>query len=152
MPKGGARTRSGPPPDPNALRRERDKGDWLDLPADGREGDPPEWPLSPVASKRERTLWADLWGRPQAVAWERHGSAPIVGLYVRRFAEAERRNAPVNVSTLVRQLADELGLTESGMLRNRWRVVAGGDVEEEPRPEMSSARDRFRVVAGEGGG
>lgn len=47
MPRGGARANSGPPPDPNALRRDRadDKAGWTLLPAMGREGDTPEWPL-----------------------------------------------------------------------------------------------------------
>lgn len=47
MPRGGARANSGPPPDPNALRRERpsDKETWRTLPAEGRQGDPPAWPL-----------------------------------------------------------------------------------------------------------
>lgn len=49
MPKGGARVNSGPPPDPNALRRERpeDKAGWTLLPASGRSGDVPLWPLPP---------------------------------------------------------------------------------------------------------
>lgn len=40
---------SGPPPDPNALRRERpqDKAGWEMLPAEGRKGRPPDWPLPP---------------------------------------------------------------------------------------------------------
>ena len=51
MPKGGARINSGPPPDPNALRRDRgtglDKDGWLTLPADGYSGPVPGWPLLP---------------------------------------------------------------------------------------------------------
>lgn len=47
MGRGGARVNSGPPPDPNALRRDRreDKAGWTLLPAAGRQGDVPEWPL-----------------------------------------------------------------------------------------------------------
>ena len=46
MPRGGARVVSGPPPDPNALRRDRpgDKASWTTLPAEGRAGKPPAWP------------------------------------------------------------------------------------------------------------
>lgn len=58
MPRGGARLRSGPPPDMNALRRERDGKDWTKLPAAGRTGDPPPWPLPEdvvTAVKLERT-------------------------------------------------------------------------------------------------
>ena len=51
MASGGARARSGPPKDPDALRRDR-KSDakWKTLPAAGREGPPPEWPLSGKAA------------------------------------------------------------------------------------------------------
>jgi hypothetical protein len=47
VPKGGARINSGPPPDPNALRRDRpsDKDGWTLLPAGGFRGGAPEWPL-----------------------------------------------------------------------------------------------------------
>lgn len=50
MPRGGARPVSGPPPDPNALRRDRpsDQATWTTLPAEGRTGEPPEWPLLDV--------------------------------------------------------------------------------------------------------
>lgn len=49
MPRGGARVNSGPPPDPNALRRDRpkDKDGWTSLPANGRKGRMPKWPLLP---------------------------------------------------------------------------------------------------------
>lgn len=48
MASGGARARSGPPPDPTALRRDRksDSAKWVILPAEGRQGPTPEWPLS----------------------------------------------------------------------------------------------------------
>src|SRR5690606_10612763 len=98
MPKGGARTRSGPPPDPNALRRARDASEWTVLPAAGRQGPPPEWPL-PTSSRRERDVWAELWTRPQAVVWERQRQHHEVALYVRRLVEAEARGAVVALST-----------------------------------------------------
>lgn len=45
--KGGARINSGPPPDPNALRRDRasDRNGWTVLPEEGYTGEKPEWPL-----------------------------------------------------------------------------------------------------------
>lgn len=146
MPKGGARTRSGPPPDPNALSR--DSSDWLVLPAAGRAGDPPEWPL-PDPVGRETDLWEQLWVKPQAVAWEQNGSHIEVALYVRRLTEAEQRDSAVNLSTLVRQMGDSLGLTTPGMRCNRWRI--GQPEETKPTARRSSsaprsARDRLRVV------
>lgn len=150
MTKGGARARSGPPPDPNALRRERDVGEWSVLPADGRPGPAPRWPLT-EENPREAELWSALWAKPQALMWERYGQEYEVALYVRRFAEAEEYDSSVALSTLIRQMADSLGLTTPGMRANRWRIAA-----EEPTPaptrrttegpRRASARDRLKVV------
>lgn len=153
MPSGGARARSGPPPDPTALRRERDSGEWVTLPADGRQGAPPAWPLS-AQTKREGELWARLWSSPQAVAWERLGQELEVALYVRRLTEAEKRGAPVAVGTLVRQMADSLGLTTPGLRSNRWKIEARpvGAEERAPRAAPGSSRARLQVVADADGG
>ena len=152
MPKGGARARSGPPPDPNALRRERDAGEWVELPKAGREGDPPEWPLdSPTG--RELELWAVEWQRPQALMWERNSQQLEVALYVRAVADAESPRASVSARTLVRQLMDSLGISVPGMRAARWKIV---DEVSKPEPKTrtgrsrTSARDRLKVV--EGGG
>jgi hypothetical protein len=152
MPKGGARTRSGPAPDPMALRRERDAGEWKVLPAEGREGATPDWPLT-EQSDREAELWERLWRMPQAIMWERYGQEFEVALYVRRLGEAEEPGSSVTLSTLVRQFADSLGLTTPGMRANRWRV----STEEAERPAVAAAgpgrastRSRLTVVAGDG--
>jgi len=150
MPSGGARTRSGPPPDPNALKRERDAGEWTILPAEGRTGEPPEWPLT-EPNEREEILWATLWSKPQALMWERYGQQYEVAMYVRRFAEAEQRGALVTVGTLVRQMADSLGLSTPGMRANRWRIAAEEPAPAAPnpnRPRQASARSRMTVIAG----
>lgn len=148
MPKGGARTRSGPAPDPNALRRERDQGEWTTLPAEGRDGAIPTWPLtSPVP--REVELWERLWAMPQALMWERFGQELEVALYVRRFAEAERPKSPIILGTLVRQMADSLGLTTPGLRANRWRIAQDEAVAQQLGRVVSmrpSARDRLRAV------
>ena len=141
MASGGARARSGPAPDPNALRRDRDAGEWTVLPADGRKGATPAWPLS-EQSIREAELWSDLWAKPQAIMWERFGQDLEVALYVRRFTEAELMDSRVNLSTLVRQMADSLGLTTPGMRANRWRITA-----EEPAPAKPTARGRTAAAA-----
>ena len=120
MPSGG-HARSGPPPAPNALRRERDASEWVTLPAVGRSGEPPAWPLT-TPTKRELGLWARLWAKPQALMWERLDQAEEVALYVRRLMVAEKRNAPGTAFTAVRQLADSLGLTTPGLRANRWRI------------------------------
>lgn len=158
MPRGG-HAASGPPPDPNSLRSARavERGGWTTLPAAGREGVPPVWPLT-EPSVREFDLWVDLWGRPQAVAWEQLGQELEVALFVRTLAEVEAPGASTERRKALRGYLDSLGLSVAGMLRNRWRVAAA---EAEPEPvrsgaggeqsRRSSARDRLRVVSdGEG--
>lgn len=157
MPKGGARTRSGPPPDPNALKRERDAGEWTILPAEGREGATPDWPLT-EQSVREVVLWERLWRMPQALMWERYGQEFEVALYVRRLAEAEKPDSAVVLSTLVRQIADSLGLTTPGMRSNRWRIDRPSEEEGASTGPggaavvvPTSARARLRAVPGGSG-
>ncbi|MFF7310546.1 hypothetical protein [Streptomyces sp. NPDC008137] len=153
MPKGGARAVSGPAPDPNALRRNRpsDKAGWTTLPAEGRHGGPPAWPLSEMTD-REFELWRDLWAKPQAVAWEALDQGYEVALFVRALAHAEQPDAKVDLQRIVRQYLDSLGLSVQGMLRNRWKIGPAAEVATspepaaEPAPRRPSARDRLRVV------
>lgn len=150
MPRGGARARSGPAPEPNALRRERDTGEWVELPASGRENDPPEWPLERPTS-RELELWASEWRRPQAIMWERNGQAVEVAMYVRALVDAESPRASVAARTLVRQLMDSLGISVPGMRAARWKIVDEVEPQAQGRPEgRPSARERLKVVDGGG--
>lgn len=158
MPSGGARARSGPPPDPTALRRDRKTdGEWTILPAEGRGGaDAPTWPLTRISS-RETQLWRKLWAKPQAVQWERMGQEFEVALYVRRLAEAEKSDSSTAASTLVRQMADALGLSIPGLRVNRWKIAVDQvanqrEQRQAPATSKTSARDRFRVVNGEQAG
>lgn len=150
MPKGGARARSGPAPDPNALRRERDAGEWVELPAAGREGDPPEWPLERPTS-RELELWIAEWRRPQALMWERNSQAIEVALYCRALVDAESPRASVAARTLVRQLMDNLGISVPGMRAARWKIVEQAETKPQAKGRARrSARDRLKVVDGGG--
>ena len=164
MTRGGARVVSGPAPDPMALRRNRpsDKAGWTLLPADGRDGEPPEWPLTDPTD-RELRLWDELWERPQAVMWDELGQHLEVALFVRCLAEAERPDAKVDVRKLARQYLDSLGLSVQGMLRNRWKISPGTQtaaaavVLEDAEPSTpalrrKSARDRMKVVPFRGPG
>ena len=155
----GGHGSSGPAPDPNALARERDAAQWTILPAGGRVGDPPDWPLT-KASARELQWWARLWAYPQAQEWEKLGQAVEVAVYVRRLTQAEKPGAPVNLGTLLRQLADALGLTIPGMLRLRWHLsapqaaslaqaVGHGPASAAPHPPAPSSRGRFQVIRGD---
>ncbi|WP_231626418.1 hypothetical protein [Streptomyces apocyni] len=156
MPRGGARAVSGPAPDPRSLRSSKaaDKGGWRTLPAEGRQGEPPQWPLT-TAAERELDLWDELWGKPQAVAWEDMGQELEVALFVRTLAEAERADARVDVKKMIRSYLDSLGLSVAGMNRNRWKI-APAEEPEELAPAAATGRrpgprDRLKVVpSGEG--
>lgn len=145
--KGGARWRSGPPPDPTALRRDSGRGgEWIDLPPEGRTAPAPPWPL-PDQTDREAELWVELWSMPQAVEWERHRLTLTVALYVRRYAEAEDHDAKVTLSTLVRQLGDGLGLTPSGMRALRWRITLPAPPVARAGQPADPSRARLRLLA-----
>ncbi len=156
MAHGGARARSGPPPDPNALRRDRpaDAAGWITLPSE-RTGPPPEWPLPTPPSPEEVDQWAKLWRTPQAVMWEAEGSEDDVALYVRNFVLAAIPGAPVGLTKEVRIMRDDLGLSPGSALRKRWRIAsdstppAATATTKTPAarsPRGPSSRDRFRVV------
>ena len=148
MSSGGARLRSGPAADPNALRRDRaNDGEWLILPAEGRRGPVPEFPL-PLATDRELDIWAGLWRKPQAVLWERNGQDLEVALHVRTFVEAEQPEAAAALRTLVRQQLGELLLSIPAMNAARVRF---GDAPEGDQAEVvvlarPSARERLRAL------
>lgn len=150
MPSGGARTRSGPAPDPNALRRDR-KGDapWVTLPVEGFTGPIPAFPLrSPLSAEVE--LWETLWRKPQAVMWSKLGLEFEVAAYVRAFLESVEAEASAGLKTAVLRMAAEIGLSLPGMHSLRWKF--GMDELAEKRAEKvsssSSVRDRLGAVSG----
>jgi hypothetical protein len=154
MPKGGARTSSGPPPDPNALRRDRpsDAAGWTTLPAGGFAGEIPAWPLT-EATPREDVLWSAAWRSPQAAAWARMGWSHDVALYVRHLGLAEAGD--MKAAGEARQWSDRLGLNPAAMLRNRWRVAPDEvgqrrETRQAPATVRVSARDRLAKVAAGG--
>lgn len=153
MPKGGARTRSGPPADPNALRRARkDDAGWTTLPAEGRTDPTPDWPLTNLTG-REAEVWEQFWRKPQALIWERDDQIEYVALFVRQFIEAEDAKASAENRKTVRMMFADLYLTSDAMARARIRI-AGDELAEKrddrPTVKQSSARDRMKVVDGGG--
>jgi hypothetical protein len=153
MASGGARARSGPAPDPNALRRDRkDDAGWTVLPAEGRKGKkPPSFPLIDP-SARELQIWVKLWKLPQAILWEKNQQELAVAFHVRTMCEAERADAQANLRTLVRQQAGELLLTIPAMYSARVRIaedeVAAKRTQAKVEPAKNSARDRLKAVNG----
>lgn len=147
MTSGGARVRSGPPPQRGAVRRGRSSDDWLHLSKAGRPGDPPPWPL-PNSTKFERETWEREWRRPQAIAWEILGWEVQVALYVRTLRLASGPKAPATRMATLQTQMDNLGLTHGGLAKNHW-VIDEGPVEvTRARPSSTSARDRIRMLQG----
>lgn len=137
----------GPAPKPASQRRRRNAApSTVRLPAAGREGDPPEWPIG-KGTKTEHALWSQLWTTPQAVAWERLGWTRVVARYCRLVIESEKRTAPVSLAGEVRQLEDRLGLTPMSMLRLRWEVV--DDVDEARDSANVTDLDAWRKAVGD---
>jgi hypothetical protein len=145
MPR-GVHGRTGPAPDPNALRRKSatNGDDWLALPRAGRKGKAPAWPFT-EASPRERAIWNRIWKLPQALAWESLLLHDQVALYCRRLAIAEQPDASAAEATLARQLQDSLGLSAPGLRSMRWKIE-DAPVEEKPEANVTSARSRLTVV------
>ncbi|MGW4986325.1 phage terminase small subunit [Streptomyces mirabilis] len=154
MAKGGARARSGPAPtsqDRSHKAKQPDAQGWVTLPADGRPGDAPAFPLLDPAP-RELDLWHRLWATPQAVMWEQLHQAFEVAAYVRLLSIAEQPDAPIVSWAQVKQVAESLGLSVAGMARNRW-TIAPADAEEVVRVDtstmsgVSSLTARLKAVA-----
>lgn len=152
MPSGGARSRSGPAKDPDALRRDRpsDKAAWITLP--GTRTDPaPDWPLPTPATDEESAVWEREWTRPQAHQWERLNLEMSVALYVRRLVEAQTPGSAASLGTLLRQMQDDLGISITGLRVNGWTIPVEADnpapaAPKQARTVKNSARDRFKIV------
>jgi hypothetical protein len=116
----------------------------LKLPAEGRRGDLPAWPLPGRTTAAERQAWSDLWRTPQAVAWERLGWTRTVARYCRLMVEAERRNAPAKALAEARQFEDRLGLTPKSMRLLLWEIAS--DEVAEQRQADGDVRARIKAV------
>lgn len=148
MPSGG-HARSGPPADPNALRRDRkDDREWVVLPAGGFDGRIPTFPLAGVADE-ERKLWRKLWRKPQGAMWSKMGLDFQVAAYVRAFLESVEPGASAGLKTAVLRMEAELGLSTVGMGQLRWKIAAdelSERREDAAKPARASSRDRLKAL------
>ena len=168
---GGARSRSGPAPDPNSERSERRgiPAGLLRLPASGYKYRPKKFPLAryevtrPVKdsdgsvmlvldeeataawAKREQELWRQLWKLPQAVAWHMPQNRYLeltVALYCRQVRLCETSEAKSADRTTLQRYADTLGLTPQGLKLNGWLIVDDADV----KPETTRKKPADNVI------
>lgn len=134
----------GPAPSTNPVRRNARTGPLV-LPAEGRQGDPPKWPLAGRQSTAERDAWAQLWATPQAVAWEQMGWTRTVARYCRVMLAAEERDAAPTVLAQAVALEDRLGLSPKSMRMLLWQV-ASDEVAEKREERATGARGRIKAV------
>ncbi|HEY9418381.1 MAG TPA: hypothetical protein VIQ30_26765 [Pseudonocardia sp.] len=133
----------GPAPKIDPTRRNARTGPLL-LPAAGRSGEPPSWPLPGRMNAAEREAWAQLWATPQAVAWEQLGWTRTVARYCRVMVAAEKRGAPAQMLAQAVALEDRLGLTPKAMRMLLWQIAT--DEVAEKREQTGGARGRIRAV------
>lgn len=104
------------------VRRRNARPDWVQLPAEGRTGPTPKWPLK----GRTPAGWVDLWRTPQAVMWEQQGNELLVARYLklRNLIQNPDSLEDVNAASWgeLRQLEDRLGLSPMAMKRLMWEV------------------------------
>ncbi len=131
MPRGGARSRSGPAPDPNSERSERRNFTLTALPREGFRGEIPEWPLfvteSGVQHDVELQIWDEAWRSPEACAWSMWDASKwrMVAEMCRLAAIVETE--PSASASLITQLIRYrvlLGMTEDGRRLNGWSIAS----------------------------
>lgn len=148
----------GPAPKPDGQRRRRNAvPPSLRLPADGKSGPVPTWPLLGRAPR----LWAELWSLPQAAAWEHLHLHRLVARYVQdcldvaalRSTLSRTGEVPSQYSSLksrVDKVEADLGLTPTGLLKNRWEIVTDEVAEQRAEAVVTGSvppRRRLKVAS-----
>lgn len=149
----GAHARSGPPPDPNSIRSQNRGITVVTLPSAGFQGTPPEWPMNGQL-EREAAVWAEVWRSPQATQWiDQPWRWLVIGMYVRTFVRCEMPGAKAAEVNALRLLADEVGMTVTGLKVNAWKIGPKMEAITEPAPAAANVlnfRDRANRVANDG--
>lgn len=116
------------------------------LPAGGRPGKPPAWPLPGKLSAAEREAWAQLWATPQAHAWEQLGGTwtRTVARYCRLMVRAEAGDSYAALHAQTTALEDRLGLTPKSMRLLLWQI-APDEVEEKRVAKRAAPEDELAM-------
>jgi hypothetical protein len=155
MTRGGARNRSGPPADPNSGRSDARGYSLTALPAQGYDGEIPDFPL-PTASERELEVWEQAWRTPQACAWAMPSEAwrtGTVALWVRVKVRCEDPDVGAALLGQLHRFADQIGMTTAGLAEMGWKIAVDETAakRDQAKPERRpSSRDRMKVVPGSG--
>lgn len=149
MAKGGARNRSGPQPDPTSGRSDRRGIKLTALPAEGYDGDAPEYPLpkrnvydiyfadkqrvkefdadaTEALWERELELWRWAWRTPQACAWampSERWRLMAIAQWVRTSVVCESSEATAADKNSLHRFADQIGMTPAGLRENGWAIA-----------------------------
>ena len=180
MASGGARNKSGPPPDPNSGRSDARGLKFTALPAEGFAGIAPDYPLprrvvtrweyedkrryqvpdaeaTEAVAEREAELWRWVWRTPQACAWAQLSESwrlHTIAMYVRTFVICESSDATAADKNSLHRFADDIGMTPAGLRGNGWVIatdqVAQKAADRTPATPRSS-RARMKLVKSDGG-
>lgn len=115
----------------------------MKLPAEGRQGDVPVWPLPGRTTAAERLAWGELWRTPQAVAWEKLAWTRTVARFCRVMVAAEQKGASPALLAQAVALEDRLGLTPKAMRLLLWEIVADEVTEQR---QATDVRARIKAV------
>lgn len=114
----------GPPAKPMGEKRHTraPRANTIKLPAVGRQGPAPKWPLSSFKPQD----WDEIWKLPQAIMWERMHAELIVARYVELREKVSDSEFPESKSASFWQqlnnLEDRLGLTPMAMMKLYWEI------------------------------
>lgn len=144
----GGHAHSGPLPNPNSLRSDRRGLRFRQLTP--YEGTAPAFPLPGVTS-RELEHWNRAWTTPQASAWaEEEWRWQSVGLWVRLSVRCEDHDAGAALFAQLMRLSDEIGMSTSGLARNRWTIAPTSTAEVLPIRPTTRDRPPIRRLRPEG--
>lgn len=154
MARGGARNRSGPPPSEGSGRSDRRGYSLTALPAEGFDGDVPDFPLTDPTG-RELEVWEQAWRTPQACAWSMPSErwrVRTVAMWVRLTVRCEDPEAGAALLGQLHRFADQIGMTTAGLAEMGWKVAVDeiaprrDAVTKDAKP--ASSRDRLKAVSG----
>jgi len=145
----GGHARSGPAPSPGSGRSDARGLKSKSLPAEGYDGEIPEFPR-PIVHGSELAYWNAAWRTPQAALWATPQWSyviPDVALYCSLMAWTETGDYPVGILANARSLKGDILLTNDALLRAGFQVATdelAARRDEKPADRPLSARDRAK--------